>query len=161
MSVAIQVPFNTMLADLDGALRSLLRDELGSHGFNGVEIEFDAPTRDWSSGRSTPTLNLFLYDVRQAPEGPGDGWREHRGNGAARLERPALRVDCSYAVTAWTRAVQDEHRLLSQAMAVLLAYEHLPPATLGERLAAVDAPIPSRLGNPRNDATAEFWTALG
>src|SRR5688500_16016193 len=119
MSVAIQVPFNTMLADLDGALRSLLRDELGSHGFDRVEIEFDAPTRDWPSGRSTPTLNLFLYDVRRAAEGPGDGWREHRGNGAARLERAPLRVDCSYAVTAWTRAVQDEHRLLSQTMAVL------------------------------------------
>ena len=45
MGVAIQVPFNTMLADLDGALKSLLRDELGSHGINGVEIEFDAHAR--------------------------------------------------------------------------------------------------------------------
>ena len=162
MGVAIQVPFNTMLADLDGALRSLLRDELESHGFNGVEVEFDAPTREWAGGRSTPTLNLFLHDLRQAAETPGDGWREQRSNGSARLVRPPLRVECTYAVTAWTRAVEDEHRLLSQAMAVLLAYEELPDDDrLGERLRALGSSVTARLGNPRHDATPEFWTALG
>jgi hypothetical protein len=161
VAVGIQVPFNTMLADLDDALRSLLRAELASHGFSGVEIAFDAPTRDWASGRAGPTLDLFLYDVRQASGAPGDEWRERRSNGASRLERPPARVDCSYAVTAWTRAVEDEHRLLSQAMAILLAFEHLPGDALGERLAALDTPVRARIGHPRNDATAEFWGALG
>src|SRR5437763_10438241 len=114
--VAIEVPFNTMLADLDGALRSLLRAVLARHGFNGVQIAFEAPSREWAAGLSTPTLNLFMYDLREAANGSGAEWAERRSNGQARLERPPLRVDCAYSITAWTRAVQDEHRMLSQAL---------------------------------------------
>ena len=31
-------------------------------------------------------------------------------------------MECSYAVTAWTQAVEDEHRLLSQVLGVLFAF---------------------------------------
>lgn len=161
MAVAIEVPFNTMLADLDAALRSLLRGELASHGFNGVEIAFDAPSREWSAGVSKPTLNLFLYDLREAVNAPAGDWTEHRGNGSARVERPPLRVDCAYSITAWTRAVQDEHRMLSQALAVLLAYERLPATVLGNGLADQSAGITTRIGRPKVEGSSEFWSALG
>jgi hypothetical protein len=161
MSVAIEVPFNTMLADLDVALRTLLKGELASHGFNGVEIAFDAPSREWSAGVSKPTLNLFLYDLREAAHGPAADVTEHRGNGSARVERPPLRVDCAYSITAWTRAVQDEHRMLSQTLAVLLAYERLPAAALGEALAEQGPGISTRIGRPKVEGASEFWTALG
>jgi hypothetical protein len=161
MAVAIDVPFNTTLADLDEALRALLRSELAAHGFNGVQIAFDAPTREWSAGVSTPTLNVFLYDLRESPRGGENEWREHRGNGKARLERPPLRVDCAYSITAWTRAVQDEHRMLSQALAALLAYERLPAGLLGGDLAAQQETMTTRVARAKPDGSAEFWTALG
>jgi hypothetical protein len=161
MAVAIQVPFNTMLADLDQALAALLRTELAEHGFNGVGISFDAPTREWSAGVSTPTLNLFLYDLREAANAPAGDWTERKTNGRALMERPPLAIDCAYSITAWTRAVQDEHRMLSQALAVLLAHERLPDSALGDGLAARPGAVMTRIGRPNAERRAEFWTALG
>jgi hypothetical protein len=161
MAVAIDVPFNTALADLDDALRSLLRSELSSHGFNGVQVVFDAPTREWSAGVSTPTLNLFLYDLRESPRVGERAWSEQRANGKARVTRPPLRIDCAYSITAWTRAVQDEHRMLSQALAALLAHERLPAAVLGGELADQQRTITTRIGRAKPEGSAEFWTALG
>jgi hypothetical protein len=160
VAISIEVPFNTMLADLDEALRSLLRSELASHGFNGVEIAFEAPSRDWSASISKPTLNLFLYDMRETTGAAAREWSEHRANGQARLERPPLRIDCTYSITAWTRAVQDEHRMLSQVLAVLLAHERLPAEVLG-KLADQPETILTRIGRAKADGAAEFWSALG
>src|SRR3712207_5803045 len=73
---AVEVPFNTMLADLDSAVDALLREALAEHGFSGVRVAFDAPTRDWSAGLSAPTLNLFMYDLREAAGGSPSDWTE-------------------------------------------------------------------------------------
>ncbi len=164
MPTTVSVPLNTMLADLDAALRRLLETELADHGFDGARVSFEAPTNEWAAGLTAPTVDLFLYDLREAADVSVGGWSEHRANGAARLERPALRLECSYAVTAWTREAEDEHRLLSQTLAVLLAHTRLPDALLGERLAetsAAQGPIMTRIGQPRGDHKSEFWTAVG
>jgi hypothetical protein len=153
-----------MLADLDAALRRLLEAELAEHGFDGVRVSFEAPTNQWATALTAPTVDLFLYDLREASDEASGNWTEHRGNGTARLERPALRLECSYAVTAWTRESEDEHRLLSQTLAVLLAHTRLPDGVLGDRLAEVTAaegPIMTRIGQPKSDRKAEFWTAVG
>jgi Pvc16 N-terminal domain len=160
----VRVPLNTMLADLDAALRRLLESELAEHGFDGARVSFEAPTNQWATALTAPTVDLFLYDLREATDEASGNWTEHRGNGAARLERPALRLECSYAVTAWTRESEDEHRLLSQTLAVLLAHTRLPDGVLGDRLAEVTAaegPIMTKIGQPKSDRKAEFWTAVG
>ena len=164
MPATVRVPLNTMLADLDAALRRLLESELAEHGFDGARVSFEAPTNQWAAGLTAPTVDLFLYDLREASDEAAGTWTEHRGNGTARLERPALRLECSYAVTAWTRESEDEHRLLSQTLAVLLAHTRLPDGVLGDRLAEVTAaegPIMTRIGQPKSDRKAEFWTAVG
>ena len=48
MARVVDVPLNTAMADLDEALRTLLKRELARHGFEGVEIAFDAPSKEWS-----------------------------------------------------------------------------------------------------------------
>src|SRR5262245_49823933 len=131
----VQVPLNTMLADLDESLRALLRRELGRHGFDGVEVAFEAPDKEWAASLSGPAVNLFLYDLREAKEVRPIEWEAEAGNGQQRERRPPLRVDASYAVTSWTRAVEDEHRLLSQVMAILYAYPELPAESLAGTLA--------------------------
>ena len=73
MALVVDVPLNTMLADLDETLRVLLKRELARHGVDGVEVAFDAPARDWSSQLSGPTVNLFLYDLRESHEFRHDG----------------------------------------------------------------------------------------
>ena len=163
MSIAINVPLNTMLADLDESLRTLLKRELGGHGFDGVEIVFDAPSKEWAGGLSSPTVNLFLYDVREAVDKRLVEWEENGGNGDVREERPPLRVDASYAVTAWTRAVEDEHRLLSQVLGILYAYATLPDDVLTGTLTngSQEYPIDGRIGQAKGEDKADFWTSVG
>jgi hypothetical protein len=164
MALVVHVPLNTMLADLDETLRALLRRELEHHGFDGVEIAFDAPAREWSGQLSSPTVNLFLYDMRESHEGRPAEWQHDRsGNGRARDIRPPMMMECSYAVTAWTQAVEDEHRLLSQVLAVLFAFPTLPPDAMPQRLQGLADrfPIEGRIAQPKADGKADFWNAVG
>jgi hypothetical protein len=69
-------------------------------------------------------------------------------------------MECSYAVTAWTQQVEDEHRLLSQVLAVLFAYPSLPVDAMPTRLEALGA-IEGRIAQPKADGKADFWNAVG
>ena len=161
--LTINVPLNTMLADLDETLRDLLKAELERHGFEGVDIEFDAPSREWSGQLSKPTVNLFLYDLREAESLRTSEWPRATSSNGRRVEtRPPMMMECSYAVTAWTQAVEDEHRLLSQVLAILFAYPQIPEERLNGRLAggAQAYPIKGRIGQGKGEK-ADFWSAVG
>jgi hypothetical protein len=164
MATTIRVPLNTMLADLDETVRQLLRRELTRHGFDGVEIAFEAPSREWSAQLSTPTVSLFLYDLRQSSEHRPVEWEPRMENGRTIEGRPPLRVDATYAVTAWTREVEDEHRLLSQLLTIFYAFETLPGELLAGSLASDAAqpyPLRSRVAEPRSSGSPEFWSSVG
>jgi Pvc16 N-terminal domain/Carboxypeptidase regulatory-like domain len=162
VATATGVPLNTMLADLDESLRALLKRELGRHGFDGVEIAFDAPDKEWAASLSAPAVNLFLYDLREAKEVRPIDW-EPEPSDERRERRPPLRVDASYAVTAWTRAVEDEHRLLSQALAILYAHPQLGDGILTGALAngSQRYPIKARTAQERHEDASDFWNAVG
>src|SRR3954447_25675753 len=151
-----------MLADLDETLRGMLRGELERHGFEGVDIAFDAPSRDWSGQLSKPTVNLFLYDLREAESLRTSEWSRMKRDGRTLESRPPMVMECSYAVTAWTQAVEDEHRLLSQVLAVFYAYPELPHEKLNGRLAngSQTWPIKGRIGQGKGEKS-DFWTAVG
>jgi hypothetical protein len=158
----VDVPLNTMLADLDETLRNLLRSELERHGFEGVDIAFDAPARDWSGQLSKPTVNVFLYDLREAEGLRSPEWSSSKRDGRVREGRPPMVMECSYAVTAWTQAVEDEHRLLSQVLAILFAFPELPQDKLNGRLANGSQawPIKARVGQGKGEKS-DFWSAVG
>lgn len=163
MALVVNVPLNTMLADLDETLQVLLKSELESHGFDGVEIAFDAPSREWSSQLSQPTVSLFLYDIRESAEHRPVDWEETRANGRASVQRPPKIMEATYAVTAWTQDVQDEHRLLSQVLQVFVAYPQLPVDRLHGRLQelAQRFPVNASIAQPKADGKADFWSAVG
>ena len=160
--LVVDVPLNTMLADLDETLRNLLRGELERHGFEGVDIAFDAPAREWSGQLSKPTVNVFLYDLREAEGLRTSEWSSIKRDGRVREGRPPMVMECSYAVTAWTQAVEDEHRLLSQVLAILYAFPELPQETLNGRLANGSQawPIKARVGQGKGEKS-DFWSAVG
>jgi hypothetical protein len=158
------IPLNTMLADLDASLEALMSSELGRHGFELVQIAFDAPTKEWASTLSAPTLSLFLYDIREAKEHRPVDWESRLEEDGRRFElRPPLRVDVAYAVTAWTRNVEDEHRMLSQALAILFAFPVLPRDELTGSLrnGSQRFPLTTRIAQERSDGGSNFWTAVG
>jgi hypothetical protein len=164
MATTIEVPLNTMLADLDETLRALLKRELTRHGFDGVEVVFQAPDKEWSAGLSSPVVNMFLYDIREARDLRPIGWELMvNADGTAGEVRPPLVLDASYAVTAWTRAVEDEHRLLSQVLAILYAHAVLPQDILAGTLANGSQPEPlkTRVAQERQDDKSDFWTSVG
>ena len=156
MSPVVDVPLNTTIADLDEGLRGLLRTNLRRHGFDGVEISFDAPSREWAGRLTGPTVNLFLYDIREARDRATSS-PEPRGDA---LLSPPLRLALTYAVTAWTKAVEDEHRLLSQVLAILFSHARLPQDVLGTTPSGVRGPAEAAVGRPREDK-ADFWNAVG
>ena len=85
-----------MLHELDTALRSLVERELGDDA--DVEIDFDAPTKDWASHRNRPTIDIYLYDIRQDltrsqfghDRGARRRRRRHRAPPAAEVLPPRL-----------------------------------------------------------------------
>src|SRR5215211_1497963 len=162
MPAVIDVPLNTSLADLDEALRILLRRELERHGFEGVEIAFDAPASDWSAKLTAPTVNLFLYDLRENVAESEATPRNVRVNGAQMAAPPPMRLEVTYSVTAWTQAVQDEHRLLSQVLTILFSHTSLPADLIAGRLAAASQlrSIETEVGRPKEEK-ADFWTSIG
>jgi hypothetical protein len=163
MTTTIDVPPNTMIADLDAGLRGLLLDQLRRHGFDDIDVVFETPSSEWAGQLTRPTVNLFLCDVRKSTR-PGQSGPDGGRNGAGRATEsaPALRVDCIFAVTAWSKAVADEHRLLSQVLGVLYAYPVLNNH-LGDRFdtGAQRFEIMASVGEQRPEQRSDFWRSVG
>jgi len=146
---------------LDESLEAFLRSAVPLPG-DEVDVAFEAPDRDWGSGISKPTVNLFLWDVRRNLEEREAGVRLVDGPDGKRYRRPPLpRVDCRYLVTAWTSEVHDEHQLLGQVLATLLCTPELAAGHLAGGYAAV-RPLPSlSVAELDGRDNADFWSALG
>lgn len=152
-----------MINEVDEALRGLLRrDALPSPD---VEVVFDAPTKDWASRRNAPTVDVYLYDIRE------DLRRRTRGmindyDAAGRVVERHLGpryFKLSYLVTAWTQRPEDEHRLLSAILACFLRHGAIPADLLEGRLAELALPVAVTVGlpPPEDRGFADVWSALG
>lgn len=152
-----------MIHEVDEVLRRLLTG--GALAGSGVEIAFEAPTRDWAARRNAPTVDCYLYDIRE------DTTRRERGALSVRNEqgltvrrrRPPRWFRLAYLVTAWTKRPQDEHRMLSAVLATLLPRELLAPEELAGSLAELGLTVPLSVASLSMEArsTAEIWSALG
>jgi hypothetical protein len=154
-----------MIADLDETLRQLLISEIPIK--NGeIEVSFDQPKREWSSRLTRPTVNLFLYDLRENPVLRHHGLEQSANgrppnNNNAHQKRTPFRVDCFYMLTTWAAEPEDEHRLMTRAMLALFRYPVLPELRLVGGLKHQEFDIQAhcavhdRLTNP-----AEVWASL-
>lgn len=152
-----------MIHEVDSALRALIVRE--AVGTTDVEVVFDAPTREWSGRRNAPTIDVYLYDIRE------DLRRRERGllneyDGDAHVvarHLPPRHFKLSYLVTAWTQRPEDEHRLLSSLLSCFLRFEVLPVDLLSGPLADLELPVPVTVGlpPPEDRAFADVWSALG
>ncbi|RPI83756.1 MAG: DUF4255 domain-containing protein [Chloroflexi bacterium] len=152
-----------MIDELDEVLRKLLIRELPIT--NGeVDIAFQQPSRDWSARVSKPTLNVFLYDVRenQKLRQTQPMWENEKNlDGTITQRRKPVRVDLHYMITAWAMEAEDEHRLISRTLMSLFRISNLPEDLLTDNLKIQNRPIPimaaqyNELQNP-----TEFWNVL-
>ncbi|GAA1660443.1 hypothetical protein GCM10009765_07370 [Fodinicola feengrottensis] len=152
-----------MIHEVDEALRELVRSR--ALPGNEVEVAFEAPTKDWAARRNAPTVNIYLYDIRE------DMRKRSRGminayDDLGKIESrhmPPRHIKLSYLLTAWTQRPEDEHRLLSALLTSLLSYEEMPRELLTGSLAQIGRPVAVTvaLPPPEDRSFADVWTALG
>jgi hypothetical protein len=152
-----------MIQDVDESLRALVkRDALNG---SKAEIAFDAPTKEWSSRRNTPTVDLYLYDIREDLEQREVMWEDIRNDAGIVKERrpPPRRFKLSYLVTAWTQRPEDEHRLLSSLLSCFLRHPTMPADALSGALTDARQPILLNIAlpPPQDRSISDVWSALG
>ncbi|HYI57851.1 MAG TPA: DUF4255 domain-containing protein [Microlunatus sp.] len=152
-----------MIHEVDSALRTLIERDTG---IRDVEVVFDAPTREWAGRRTTPTIDVYLYDIREDLKLRQRGViNTYDADGRVITGRhlPPRHFKLSYLVTAWTQRPEDEHRLLSALLGTLLRYDAVPTDLLDGDLAAVGLPVQLTIGlpPPEDRGFADVWSALG
>jgi Pvc16 N-terminal domain len=145
-----------MLVDLHATVERFLAGESQPGSLLRTAVfDFSVPDADFRGALTSATINLFLFEIRE--------------NMDMRSSRPApALVDCGYCITAWSplermhHPVLQEHRLLSQVLAVLLQHPQIPQRYWSGAIASQRSPYPTVVAHP--DALknqAEFWSALG
>jgi hypothetical protein len=153
-----------MIDDLDKSIRALLLRDMG---ISNLKVSFETPDALFRPRVEPPTINFFLYDVREnSTLRSNERWIERIADNRVRTQPAPVRVDCAYLVTAWlgdgaTRA-EDEHRLLGSAMRILLTHPKLPAEVLQGQLRGQETSLPTAVLQPgRLPSIGEFWQALG
>jgi hypothetical protein len=151
-----------VIHEVDEAIRRLLK--AGGVPGGGGELAFEAPTTDWTARRNAPTVNVFLYDIREDPTRRSTGNLEvFERDRLVAHRKPPRWFRLSYLVTAWTNRPQDEHRLLSEALTCLAAHGRLDGEWLTGSLADLGLTVLVESGGPVSEgrAATDVWSALG
>ena len=152
-----------MIDAIDEAIRTLIRRDALNGG--DVEVVFDAPNKEWAARRNAPTINVYLYDIREDLKWRAYGTTEVRDGSTGFVtarQPPPRHFKFSYLVTAWTQRPEDEHRLLSAVLACFLRFTVLPKDVLTGALDGL-RPVVVAIGMPPPDdrPVSDVWTALG
>jgi hypothetical protein len=153
-----------MIADLDETIKQMLIADMPIK--NGeIDIKFDQPKREWSAKLVKPTINFFLYDVRENTQLRRSQYDQVKNGNAqemmARMKKAPHRIDCYYILTTWAAEAEDEHRLLTRTLMSLFRNPSIPDHVLQGTLRNPRYPLNThvarhdKLTNP-----AEVWSAL-
>ncbi len=151
-----------MISELDETIKQLLIKKVPLEP-SEVDVAFEAPNREWAASVSKPTVNVYLYDIRENHELRSYEWTVERNDDrTATRKRAPLRMDLSYLITVWTNDVGDEHRLLWRVLATLSRHSPLPEELLEGKLKEQELEIRTTTGQPDGlfKNPADFWSAL-
>jgi hypothetical protein len=152
-----------VIHDLDASMRNLFERDIVNG--SGVDLDFEAPTKDWSGKLSKPTINVFLYDIREDLSRREVMFEEVRNDEGKVIERkqPPRQFRIAYLVTAWTKRPEDEHRLLSSVLGCFVQNERLPPEILAGSLEGSERPVITQVAMAIDEDRmySNVWSALG
>lgn len=158
-----------MIQDVDRSVEALLKLELGNP--LPFDLSFDVPDDTFGPvSNARPTLNCYLYDIRENRELRSLEVRMRRtGTGTILAEPAPVNIQVSYCITAWSPVqagggvspVSDEHQLLGRVVRCLLRHPVLPASTLAGTLAGQEPPPSTQviIADPLKRPT-EFWSAI-
>ena len=111
-----------------------------------------------------PTVNCFLYDVRENLDLRATDFEHMRNNGKGTTtsKRFPARIDATYQITIWARAPEDEHQLLWRTLVVLFRNPILPEEVLQGSLKNQLFPTPTKCIQPNQARAnpAELWQSI-
>jgi hypothetical protein len=150
--------------DLDSTLAAILDDASAPTELRNADVSFQTPDKNFTPGQ--PTVNLFLFDVKENRTRREQVPHAERSGGLFVRRFPPLRVDCTYLVTTWSNEigaikVGEEHRLLGLAFLWLSRFGTVPSTFLqGGLLNEPFAPLALLARMEGKPASGEFWSAL-
>lgn len=150
-----------MIDEVDAALRSMLEPRAGGHG---AEVSFEAPTRDWAAQRTAPTLDIYLFDIREDLDRRRVAYEPLReGPRVVGRRVPPRHFRLAYLLTAWTTRPEDEHRMLVEALRELVRVDAIPAEHLSGWLVEQSGVVPIEVAQPMTEdrSLSDLWTALG
>jgi hypothetical protein len=149
-----------MINDLDETLKALLVQKVPID-LGTIDIKFDMPTKEWASSITRPTINLFLYDIRENKELRSNEryWtRTGTPPTSATETRAPVRLDMSYLISVWTNDLSDEHLLLGRLLSTLFRYPMLPTEVLQGSMAVPELqPLPLQTWAAQPERTPNSW----
>jgi hypothetical protein len=151
-----------LISDLNETIKQVLVKK-GAIDPAEVNIEFKTPDKEWSASISKPTINVYLYDIRENHRLRSTEWAITKDeNGRATKKKNPSRMNLSYLITVWANDIADEHRLLWHVLLTLFRYRELPDDVLYGifteqkfRIKTATAQPDGLFSNP-----ADFWSAL-
>jgi hypothetical protein len=149
-----------MFHDVDATLKELLVQKVPID-LTAIDVRFEVPTKEWAQSVTRPTINLFLYDIRENNELRSSERQLSRQASVGVETRSPARVDATYLISAWTTDVADEHQLLGALLKTLLAYPIVPEEVLKGAMANQAFPLRGWIAQPEKTPNAwDFWGAL-
>jgi hypothetical protein len=146
-----------VIQDVDDTLKELLV-QMVPIDTSVIDIKFEMPNKEWSAAVTKPTINLFLYDVRENHE-LRSSERSFTRNGTTGVDSPPpVRMDLTYLITVWATDVSDEHQLLGRVLATLLRFPFLPREVLKGTMQTQPLPLHAWIAQPERCPNPwEFW----
>jgi hypothetical protein len=138
-----------MINDLDESIRKLILSKSGLTEAS-VTLSFDQPTGDWAAGLTRPTINLYLYDIRENLELRSQEWLTNkRADGKIEQKLAPRRYNLSYLITVWTqKQTEDEHAILWRVLGVLASCTTLPEEVLQGEMRSQAFPVLTQIAQP-------------
>ncbi len=126
-----------------------------------VDVRFDAPRREFVQALTRPTLDFYLFDVRENTELRHSDPTSNRSNGVPSFRLPPRRFDLRFLVSALTTQVEDEQLLLWHALAVLLKHSTYPADVTPQSVASLEPTVSAQVRPPdEDDQIRELWSAF-
>jgi len=148
-----------MLSEIHTALKRLLY-ERGRIPHNEVDISFEMPTREWVDSLIRPTINLFMFDIRENTDLRSVTRQTSQVGGRAIMRMPPRRFDLRYMLSAPSTVAADEHLLLWRGLATILKYSPIPSEYIPDSIPADLSISTAMLSADDGVSQIELWNAL-
>ena len=144
-----------MLHLVDEAITAHLRADVPLDP--SIDIDFSLPDKEWSSGLTRPTVNVYLWDVQREVKGNKGGLEEVRKEGQLVRRLPLPRVRLGYFVSVWAGEESDEHLLLGRVMRSALRSKAVAAALVPAGLVEPGTSLELALGAQDRRLALDFW----